>query len=390
MADPMDVEDGLTPASIDKYKTAAGIANQVLAKLVAECQPNVRIAELCLLGDRLITEALGTVFNKDKKMDKGVAFPTCVSRNNVVGHFCPLPSDLSVLEEGDVVKIDLGVQIDGFTAVVGHTAVATADPAVAVSGRRADAVCAAHFAAEAALRLLRPGKKNTDVTEAIAKIAESFKCQPVEGVVSHQMKRFVIDANKTIANRASTPGQPSSSPAVSEITFEEGEVYAIDIVMSTGEGKVFEGDVKTTIYKRAVDHTYSLKLKAARALLSEATKRFSTYPFTIRNLQLDERQVKLGLTECTKHQLLEPYPVLLEKEGEFVAQMKFTALILPSSIDKITSHPPPNVSSELQITDPKIQEVLALGLKRSKKNKKKKKAAPAAAAGAAEPVTMEE
>jgi len=386
MAYSMDVEDGLTPVHIDKYKTAANIANQALSKVVAECRPTVRIAELCLLGDRLITEALGTVFNKDKKMDKGIAFPTSISRNNVVGHFCPPLSDLSVLEEGDVVKIDLGVQIDGFTAVAGHTTIATADPAVAVSGRRADVVCAAHFAAEAALRLLRPGRKNTEVTEAIAKIADSFKCQPVEGVVSHQMKRFIIDANKTIANRAPTPGQPSSGPAVSEVTFEEGEVYAIDIVMTTGEGKVSEGEVKTTIFKRAVDHTYSLKLKAARSLLSEATKRFSTYPFTIRNITLDERQVKLGLTECLKHQLLEPYPVLFEKDGEFVAQMKFTALILPSSIDKITSHPPPNVSSELQITDPKIQEVLALGLKRSKKNKKKKKA-PAAAA---EPEAMEE
>ena len=47
-----------------------------------------------------------------------------------------------------MVKIDLGVHIDGNIAVLGHTTIATAVPAAAVSGRKADVVCAAHFAAE--------------------------------------------------------------------------------------------------------------------------------------------------------------------------------------------------------------------------------------------------
>jgi len=76
------------------------------------------------------------------------------------------------------------------------------------------------------------------------------------------MKRFVIEANKTIANRAPTPGQQvitlnlfhyilfsfleKGAEEVKEVTFEEGEVYAIDIVMTTGEGKLSEGDAKTS------------------------------------------------------------------------------------------------------------------------------------------------
>ena len=43
--------------------------------------------------------------NAKKKIDRGVAFPTCVSVNNVVGHFSPLAGDESVLEEGDMVKM---------------------------------------------------------------------------------------------------------------------------------------------------------------------------------------------------------------------------------------------------------------------------------------------
>eukprot|EP00008_Paramoeba_atlantica_P003512 CAMPEP_0201482448 /NCGR_PEP_ID=MMETSP0151_2-20130828/6732_1 /ASSEMBLY_ACC=CAM_ASM_000257 /TAXON_ID=200890 /ORGANISM="Paramoeba atlantica, Strain 621/1 / CCAP 1560/9" /LENGTH=384 /DNA_ID=CAMNT_0047865165 /DNA_START=105 /DNA_END=1259 /DNA_ORIENTATION=- len=370
-----------SPEVVDKYKTAANIANQAIARVVAECRPGVRIPELCGLGDAFINDALAKVYQKDKKMDKSIAFPTCVSPNHCVGHFSPLNSDQSVLSEGDVVKIDLGVHIDGNIAVVGHTCIATANAGAAVTGKKADVVCAAHFAAEAAHRLLRPGRKNTEVTEMIAKVAEAFHCNPVESVQSHQMKRFVVDAKKAIANKAN-PDSP-----VEEVTFEEGEIYAIDIVMSTGEGKVSEAEFKPTIFKRAVDHTYSLKMKASRALLSEASKKFSTVPFSIRNLAADERQVKLGLTECLKHDLLEPYPVLFEKEGEFVAQMKFTVLILPSSIDRITAHPPPNVNSDYQIADAKVKEILAMGTKRSKKAKKKKKT-KAASGGASE--AMEE
>jgi methionine aminopeptidase len=62
-------------------------------------------------------------------------------------------------------------------------------------------------------------------------IAAAYGCQMVEGVLSHQMKQFVIDANKCVLNR------PSSEARVEDGEFEENEVYAVDIVVSTGEGK---------------------------------------------------------------------------------------------------------------------------------------------------------
>tara|TARA_R110002050_G_scaffold58360_1_gene131156 strand:- start:2547 stop:3149 length:603 start_codon:yes stop_codon:yes gene_type:complete len=186
MADDMDLdmdesEGSLSnPEVVDKYKTAASIANAAILRVVSECRPGVRIVELCALGDQIINEAVSKVYAKDKKLDKGIAFPTCVSPNNVVGHFCPAVDDTSVLQEGDVVKVDLGVQIDGNIAVVGHTAVASANPAQPATGRRADVICAAHFAGEAALRMLRPGKKNHEVTSVIAKVCQSSFA--VEGI----------------------------------------------------------------------------------------------------------------------------------------------------------------------------------------------------------------
>lgn len=52
-----------------------------------------------------------------------------------------------------------------------------------------------------------------------------------------------------------------SSPLLSEtptehvekVEFKDFEVWSIDVVMSTGEGKPKPGDAKTTIYKRASD-----------------------------------------------------------------------------------------------------------------------------------------
>lgn len=131
-----------------------------------------------------------------------------------------------------IIVSDLGVHIDGYISLAAHTVIVTADKANPTTGRKADVICAAYHAAQAAHNLLRPGRKNTEITEAINKIAETFKCNMVEGVLSHQMKRFVIDGNKCIISKS------SATQKVEEFEFEENQIYCIDIVVSTGEGKV--------------------------------------------------------------------------------------------------------------------------------------------------------
>jgi len=349
---------------ITKYKTAADIANKVLEQIVKECVVDKKVVDLCMLGDKLINEHIGGVY-KTGKLEKGVAFPTSISINNCAGHFSPLADDTSLIKDGDLVKIDLGVHIDGFISVVAHTLIVTTNPQVATTGRQADVICAAHYAAECVHRLVKPGKKNTEVTEVINKVAEQFKCQVLEGVLSHQMKRFVIDGNKVIISKATLDHK------VEEFEFEENQVYAVDIVMSTGEGKAKETETRTTIYKRAVDQNYLLKMKAARYVFNEINSRFPTLPFTLR--ALDEKRGRLGITECLKHDLVNPYPVLYEKQGEYVAQFKFTLLILPSGTLRLNSHPLPYISSQFKIEDAGINAILQMGTKRVKKGKKKGK-----------------
>jgi len=329
-----------------------------------------KVLDLCKLGDKTIEELVAKQFVKGK-VKKGLAFPTCISLNEIAGNFSPLGTDETVISEGDMVKIDLAAQIDGFISTAAHTVIATNNPEIATKGKKADVICAAHYAAEATLRLLRPGNTNTQVTETIAKIAEIFKVTPVNGVLSHELKRWVIDGPKVIISK-----QNSDHP-VTEFKFEEGEVYSVDILMSTGEGKVVQDNFKTTVFKRNVDKSYySFKLQASRKAFSAINKVYPTVPFSIRFIADDPAigsKALLGMKELTEHQLVYPYPVLCEKKGSFIAQFKFTVLILPSVIDKLNLFDPPFVSSEFSIEDKSINQLLAMGVKRSKKNKKKKK-----------------
>jgi methionine aminopeptidase len=92
------------PANVTKYTTAADIANHTLGLIMSRLAPGVSVLELCTAADTYITEATAKIYNKGK-VDKGIAFPTCLSINNVVGHFSPLDTDATVLREGDLVKM---------------------------------------------------------------------------------------------------------------------------------------------------------------------------------------------------------------------------------------------------------------------------------------------
>lgn len=141
--------------------------------------------------------------------------------------------------------------------------------------------------------------------------------------------------------------------------------------MSTGDGKVKPGEAKTTIYRKT-DNMYNLKIQASRYVIGEVNKRFNKVPFTLRSL--DEKRGRLGIVECLKNQLVEEYPVVYEKEGEIVAQFKFTVLLLPNSIQKLNAfNYLPYVQSQYNITDPALTSILQMGLKRTSNAKKKKK-----------------
>jgi len=370
-----DVELDISNSDVcTKYREAGKIANLALQGLVLQVKPGAKVLELCKFGDMVIIQKCGSIYQKKikgKLIDKGVAFPTCVSVNECVCHNSPLESDTTseVLSEGDLVKLDVGCYVDGYIAVAAHTMMCGEQPSIdrPLSGPQADVLHAAHIACEVAQKLLRPGNTNSQVTKAIAKVAEDFSVSACAGVLSHRMKRFVIDGNKVILLREDTDQK------VEDFSFELNEVYSIDVAMSTGDGKPKEMQSRTTIFKRSVDKNYMLKMRSSRTLFNEINSKFPALPFTLRALD-DERQARMGVVECLKHELIHPYPVLFEKKGDYVSHFKFTVLILPSGPTRITglkSFETEAVKTEKTLSDD-VNAIMSLASKKKKKKAKKK------------------
>lgn len=362
---------------VNKYREAASIARNTLQKLLELCIAGASISEICTTGDKLIEEGLTQVY-ANAAIEKGIAIPTCVSVNNVCGYYSPLAEESSVLNHHDLVKIELGVHIDGYIAAIGTSLVVGATAESPVTGPKADVILAAHTAVETALRLMRPGTSNYAVTEAWAKIASDYGVNMVEGVLSHEVKHHVIDGNKSIM------GKETFDQHVEEFDFGVNQAYVLDVMITTGEGKPRETEYRTTVFQRALDVTYNLKLKASRTFLAEVNRRFPTLLFSLNNFD-DQRNARLGVAECTKHNILYSFPVLAERPNDLVAQFKVTVLILESGVIVATPVIFNNnaYKSEKSLTDEAIKKVLEVPMQtgpapKKPRNKKKKSKKPAA------------
>jgi curved DNA binding protein len=242
------------------------------------------------------------------------------------------------LKAGDIVKIDLGCHIDGYIAVAAHTCVVpeSADTPVAEQDQEktGNVAVAAYNAMLVAAKTIAAGSKNTDVTAAVERVAKAYGVVPISSVRMHQMKRYVLDGVKEVALRAPSPDEIEQEEKLPECTFEQFEVYAVDVAVSSGDGNARPGDFRTTIFKRNVEQQYSLKVQASRQLLAEVDKKFPTLPFTLRHLN-DVRKARLGIPECVQRGLLTPYPSLHDHSG-VVAHFKCTVLLLPSGTVRVT------------------------------------------------------
>nr|GEW12752.1 ERBB-3 binding protein 1-like [Tanacetum cinerariifolium] len=73
---------------------------EALQLVLSECKPKAKIVDICEKGDSFIIEQTGNIYkNVKKKIERGVAFPTCLFVNNTICHYSPLASKESVLEE---------------------------------------------------------------------------------------------------------------------------------------------------------------------------------------------------------------------------------------------------------------------------------------------------
>lgn len=374
---------------VEKYKTAGAISSAVLSEVRKAVKDGSKIFDISELGDKIMEEELLKVYNSKKnKTKKGIAFPTCVNPNNIPAHLSPESAEDDAnltLKNGDVVNIMLGVQIDGFPAIVADTLIVGESSEEPIVGVKADLLHAAWNASEAAIRTFKPGNRNFDVTNVVDKIAKDFGVTAVQSMLTHNQERDVLYGPKeVILNPAKEHKNKMDTHR-----FEELEVYGLDILISTSsDGKVKKSNFKTTLHK-LTGNNYSLKLNTSRlALNAFREKVLGNFPANVKIFD-DPRKVRVGLIECSNHEVVLPYDIMEGASDSFIAQFFTTIAITKTGVAKYTT---PFFNPELYKTDKKVQDedlakVIAEPLPEPKKKKKKsakKSNAPPPAGGKVE------
>lgn len=319
------------PNNLNKYKASGLIATKAINEAIKQLQPNVKLLDVVNQTTKYIIDECNKTY-KDVKY-KGLAFPVCISKNHVAGHYIPKETD--IVNTGDLIKIELGVHVDGYPAMIAFTTLIT-EPNQKYNDQRSNVLKAVIESSKEIVNLMKPGKTNKDVVKVMEKYAEKYNCNlpiyndnefdVVPGVISYEISRGVIDGcnddNDEYVHRfILSRNNPNYEFVLRETEFEENEVYAVDILMSSGTGKL-QNMNETCIYKKTPNIYENLKLKTSRDVISSFGKEMFPIKIDPNNIRM-----KLGLKECIEKDLLTVYPATCEKEGEFVARIKFTVIV---------------------------------------------------------------
>jgi methionyl aminopeptidase len=275
----------------DKYRQAGIIAAKILrdgAKEIGIGVPYLDIVES--IESRVIDEGAA------------LAFPLNLSLNEDAAHDTASSGDTRVLAKGDVVKLDLGVQVDGYIA----------DTATTVDlGSNALLVEASRQALEAAIGRIRPGVSVGDIGMAVQAEIETRGYRPISNLTGHGLDQYILHRSPTIPNIGIKGG----------VILEEGMVFAIEPFASTGSGHVTEKprrEIFSQISQKPV------RIPAGRAILEKIRDRHGL-PFARR--WLNERRTDLALSTLLRSQVLHVYPVLSDIPGSLVSQAEHTIIV---------------------------------------------------------------
>ncbi|EXJ75814.1 methionyl aminopeptidase [Cladophialophora psammophila CBS 110553] len=399
MADAAVAEGINNPDNLTKqvctYKTAATISHKVLEEVSKWLVEGAKIVDLCIKGDELLEAELSKVY-KGKSINKGIATPCTISPSSHVTPFTPLVSDTDdaaiTIKAGELVKIQLGAQIDGYGAIVGDTVMVPQEKGKKpeITGREADLLLATYYANELLLRLMVPPgllaagteeeKKKaaaekpptqTKIIALVEKVAKAYDVHVVQHTTSWLFEKNEIEGKKKII-------LSPADGAKGEGSAEVGEVWGVEVGMSLGSGKVKELDKRSTLLRRTTT-TYGLKRPSSRQVLSEIVKKFGTFPFSLRQLD-DERAGKVGVVECIRSGVLREYKPAAEADGSPVSRLFTTVAITKNGLTRLAAPPPldlETVKSDKKIEDEEVLSILERPLSKStgskSKNKKKKK-----------------
>jgi curved DNA binding protein len=342
------------PQILLRYQQASAIVSAAMHNIVGSIREGENISELCKRSDAFLS-GLCKEHASSLHLECGIALPTTVAQNECISNSAPVES--CFLAQGDLVKVEFGAHVDGYIATVAHSFVVQASANVPVTGKMADALVATELASRALQRSLNAGVKSEEIYLLIQSIARMFGCHPVLGIQSQQLKRYLLDGEKIFPGALDQKEEALISP----FTLEAGDVLAVNLAFSTGEGRTQQSG-KCFIYNRDVTKEKNrLKLQSSKALIERIDKEFGVFPFSLGMLfaGVDEAacaKAKLGLAECVSSGLLRVNPGISEKAGEFVAQTKFTFVVGHGRITE--AFPCQRAHSQWVVQDEKIRALV--------------------------------
>jgi methionyl aminopeptidase len=248
------------------------------------------------------------------------AFPVNASLNDIAAHYTAEPSDATIVKEGDVLKIDIGVHIDGYIA---DTAVTVCyDPKYEALVRTAE------MALGEAVRMARANTKASDIGKTIESTITKMGFRPIQNLSGHSLQQYTIHAGKSIPN-IWTRG--------SSFALLPNETYAIEPFVTTkdGQGVVYEGKTRNIF---GITSRKPLKDKEADDLLEVIWSRYKSLPFAMRWLtdKYDEKELHRLMDILTKKKNVHAYPILVEGHGKIVVQAEHTLIPSESGANVIT------------------------------------------------------
>ncbi|MFQ5910903.1 MAG: type II methionyl aminopeptidase [Thermoplasmata archaeon] len=244
------------------------------------------------------------------------AFPVNIALDDVAAHFTPHHTDKEVFARGNIVKIDVGVHVNGF---IGDTAVT-----VEVGTRNwTDLIRASEHALQTVIELIRPNVQMRMIGGAVERAIDSIGYKAVSNLTGHSMERFSLHAGKSV------PNVLDSSTAI----VKEGDVLAIEPFATNGAGKV-TGKKGGNIYRLL--RVRELKNKALSNLLRSVEESFSTLPFAERWCLPFDNKASHRISKLVRLGALYSYPLLRDGAGGIVSQAEHTVIVTESGCEVIT------------------------------------------------------
>ncbi len=288
------------------YLKAGDIARRVKEEALRYVRPGMKLVNVCEHLEGLIRSLGGQP-----------AFPINISINEVAAHRTALISDDEVIPSDSVVKVDIGVHVDGFIA---DTAVTLCfNPAYDLL------IEATKEALDSALNSVKAGIRFSEVGKVIESIARRYGFRVVKNLSGHSLGRYLIHAGESI---------PNFYDRLNLRRFKSGAAYAIEPFLTKGFGYVKEGKLITI---------YSLKRTRIKGglssdevkLLNVINERFKTLPFTerwLKDLGYGPSKLRELLRKLIKRGYLRGYPVLIEIASGVVAQFEDTIVIVDDNV----------------------------------------------------------